>query len=603
MIKLNNLHITNKKGILPQYIDYWNGCLEEASFTMVELIIGIVLIIVVLLIIGLILRKRVYDQVDQMEEWKMDIMNRNVTAQLSKVKNLKLSGQTQEKFESWKDSWDVIITVDLPDIEEYLLDAEEAADRFRFPTAKRDIQHVRNTLNTIEDNIKKMFEELDHLLDSEKYAKNKMEELVPRISDLKKYLLQNRTQYGTAEIVFETELSKISKELEAIEDEIEDGNYIEAQEQMEVIEKQANELEEKIETFPIVYKQCRQTVPKLLDDLAIAMNEMQENGFKVEIFGFDKEIRQYKQLLKDGMRELDAGEFHAISESLTQMEERIEEMFQLMEYETKAKSIVESLLPSTFRKLEELDESIGKTKEEIELLQKTYYMEKTDLELFLSLEKWLDKLKNQYEQSREAFEDQSITYVELKDKLDTLVEESNKLEESHQGFDQQVKELRKDELEAKDNIVTLKRQLTESKKKLEKSNIPGVPSFILNALDEATEKCETVLSQLKKQPLDMGKIRHSMEEATKSVTIFTNETNLILDQAKLVELVIQYGNRYRRTHPELSKELLEAEQLFREYKYETALEHAVKSVEKVEPNVMRKVEEMEQIYEEYMVNS
>src|SRR5690625_1413340 len=226
---------------------------------MVEVIIGIILIIVVLLIIGLILRKRVYDQVDQMEEWKMDIMNRNVTAQLSKVKNLKLSGQTQEKFESWKDSWDIIITVDLPDIEEYLLDAEEAADRFRFPTAKRDIQHVRNTLNTIEDNIKKMFEELDHLLDSEKYAKNKMEELVPRISDLKKYLLQNRTQYGTAEIVFETELSKISKELEAIEDEIEDGNYIEAQEQMEVIEKQANELEEKIETFPIVYKQCRQT--------------------------------------------------------------------------------------------------------------------------------------------------------------------------------------------------------------------------------------------------------------------------------------------------------------------------------------------------------
>ncbi|GAA0305645.1 septation ring formation regulator [Gracilibacillus halotolerans] len=570
---------------------------------MVEVIIGIILIIVVLLIIGLILRKRVYDQVDQMEEWKMDIMNRNVTTQLSKVKNLKLSGQTQEKFESWKDSWDVIITVDLPDIEEYLLDAEEAADRFRFNTAKKDIQHVENTLQSIEDNIKTMFEELDHLLDSEKYAKSKMEELVPRISELKKYLLQNRTLYGSAEVVFETELSKANKDLEAIGEEIDEGNYLEAQEQMEAIEKQTNEIEEKIETFPEIYKQCRQTIPKQLNDLAIAMKEMQEDGFKVEIFGFDKEIRQYKQLLKDGMRELENGEFKAISESLTQIEERIEEMFQLMEHETKAKSIVESQLPKTFHKLEELDDNIIKTNAEIELLQKTYYMEKTDLELFLSLEKWLEKLKNQYEQSREAYEEQSVTYGELKEKLETLSEESNKLEDSHQDFDQQVKELRKDELEAKDKIVSLKRQLTESKKKLEKSNIPGVPSFILNALDEATTRCETVLQQLQKQPLDMGKIRHSMEEANKSVTSFTKETNLILDQARLVELVIQYGNRFRRSHPELSKELLEAEQLFREFKYETALEHAVRSVEKIEPNVMRKVEEMEQLYEQYTVNS
>src|SRR5690625_4041952 len=570
---------------------------------MVEVIIGIILIIVVLLIIGLILRKRVYDQVDQMEEWKMDIMNRNVTAQLSKVKNLKLSGQTQEKFESWKDSWDIIITSDLPDIEEYLLDAEEAADRFRFPTAKKDIQHVENTLQAIEENIKKMFEELDHLLDSEKYANNKMEELVPRINELKKYLLQNRTLYGNAEIVFETELSKANKDLEAIALEIEEGNYFEAQEQMEAIEKQTNEIEEKIETFPEIYKQCRQTIPKLLNDLAIAMKEMQEKGYKVEIFGFDKEIKQYKQLLKDGMHELENGEFKAISESLTQIEDRIEEMFQLMEHETKAKAIVESQLPSTFHKLEELDENIIKTSAEIELLQKTYYMEKTDLELFLSLEKWLDKLKNQYEQSREAYEEQSTTYVELKEKLETLADESNKLEESHQDFDQQVKELRKDELDAKDKIVSLKKQLIDSKKKLEKSNLPGVPSFILNALDEATTKCEGVLQLLKKQPLDMGKIRHSMEEANKSVSSFTEETNLVLDQARLVELVIQYGNRFRRTNPELSRELLEAEQLFREFKYETALEHAVRSVEKVEPNVMRKVEEMEQLYEQYTVNS
>ena len=42
-----------------------------------ELIIGIVLAIIVLIIIGLILRKRAYDYVDRTEAWKLDIMARH----------------------------------------------------------------------------------------------------------------------------------------------------------------------------------------------------------------------------------------------------------------------------------------------------------------------------------------------------------------------------------------------------------------------------------------------------------------------------------------------------------------------------------------------
>src|SRR5690625_520045 len=128
---------------------------------MVDYLIGFVLLIIILIIIGLILRKFIYDRVDQMEAWKMDIMNRNVSAELQRVKALRLAGETQTKFESWKETWDRIYTRELPDIEEHLFDAEEAADRFKIPSAKKCLELVERSLNQIEGVIADMFKELE----------------------------------------------------------------------------------------------------------------------------------------------------------------------------------------------------------------------------------------------------------------------------------------------------------------------------------------------------------------------------------------------------------------------------------------------------------
>ena len=78
-----------------------------------DYVIGFILVIIVIIIVGLLLRKRLYDSVDYYESWKLDIMNRNVAQELSKVKELNLEGETKENFEEWKDKWDNILTNDL----------------------------------------------------------------------------------------------------------------------------------------------------------------------------------------------------------------------------------------------------------------------------------------------------------------------------------------------------------------------------------------------------------------------------------------------------------------------------------------------------------
>src|SRR5690625_735220 len=128
-----------------------------------EYVIGIILAIIVIIIVGLLLRKRLYDSVDYYESWKLDIMNRNVAQELSKVKELNLHGDTKENFEHWKDQWETILTEDLADIEELLYDTEHAADRYKFPTAKKCMKKMEAILMEIEKKIESIVTELHDL--------------------------------------------------------------------------------------------------------------------------------------------------------------------------------------------------------------------------------------------------------------------------------------------------------------------------------------------------------------------------------------------------------------------------------------------------------
>ncbi|PWU70224.1 MULTISPECIES: septation ring formation regulator EzrA [Gracilibacillus] len=565
-----------------------------------EYLIGFILLIIALLILGLILRRKIYDHVDRLEEWKIDIMNRNVTEELSRVKKLNLLGETQQKFEAWKNNWDLIVTETLPDMEEDLMDVEEAANRFQIMTAKKRLQYIEEKLQSIEANIEEIFKDLNHLMDSEKYTRQQIEIVSPKLKELKKYLLHNRTQFGRAEIMFEATLTEMEKELQSFSELEEGGNYLAAQQKIDQIKEELEEIEQRISAFPSIYRKCRKEIPDQMNELIRDMEEMEAEGYRVEQFGFEKELKQYELVLKNSMRELEKAETAEINETLEQIEERLNEMELLLEQEEKSKSIVENQLPKAKQKTMELEENFLKMKEEVNELQQTYFIESSDLEMFLSVEKWLEKITNQFHQVEKDYEEQTSHHVEIKERLDLFEEEVDELEKAQIEFKEKVRDLRKDEIEAKDDIASIKQKLIQTNKRLDKSNIPGVPSSILNMLEEATEKCEFVIQHLQKHPLDMGKVQHALEEANKSVNNFVNQTNQILDKARLVEIAIQYGNRYRRKHPELASQLSEAEAMFRNYKYESAFELTIKALEQVDTNAMEKIEELDERYQEML---
>ncbi|MFD2627867.1 septation ring formation regulator EzrA [Oceanobacillus kapialis] len=553
--------------------------------------IGIVLVIITLIIIGLILRKRVYDVVDRYEAWKMDIMGRNIASQLGRIKALNLSGETQDKFESWKERWERILTKELPDIEEYLFDAEEAADKYRFSKAKKILNKVEEVLQGIEANIEKLLAEVDNLIESEELSRKEMDTLKPEIRGMKKSLSQNRYQYGKAEQYFDKQLDVLQEKAIAYEQATDSGDYMEAKQIVDQLKMEINELEEKFDAFPELYKKCKQELPAQLDQLFAGLKEMREEGYHVDHLAFEKEIRTYQERLASVVEAMEKGDTEEVEGIVEEIEERIKEMYELLEKEALAKSYLDTQVPGYQQAVADMNQAFLETTSEVEQLKKAYYFEDGDMERYMALEKSIGKLTAELEELSDKMTNDKASHSELRDMVEEGYRQLEEMKENHEAFKVRIRNLRKDELEAKEKLTEMRNQLYDIQRKLKKSNVPGIPTFIWNSMESATEKNNRVIKTLEKQPLDMTEVQQALSEAASAVEQVAEQTDMMLEQAFLTEQVIQYANRYRSQYPLLAAKLAESERLFRAYEYELALEQAAKAIEEIEPGALKRIEE------------
>lgn len=552
-------------------------------------IIGIVLIIIVLFIIGSILRKRIYDMVDKLESWKIDVMNRNVAAELSRIKALNLLGETLEKFEEWKGRWEDIVTKDLLEVEELLFDAEEAADRYRFSKANKIIHDTEQKLKSTEQAIDGILSELTELLTSEESSRQEVAELEPMLKKMRRQLSQKRYQYGKAESEFDKTLDGLFEQLKKYYELTESGDYLEAKSLVDDLKRRAAETQDQMNAFPAVYKAQKHELPQQFEELRRGLKEMAADGYRVGNLGIEDEIDTYEERLKNTSASIEKGDIAEAGALIEEIGERLKEIYDLLEKEAIAKNYVETKLPGCRESVAEAAAAFEETKTEVEEMKHAYYFEDSDMEQYLALEKGVQQLESQFAELEENVE-ADLSHSDLRQELESTFQHVHDLEAQHESFRKRIYNLRKDEIEARRKLEEINEQIAGLRRKLNKSNIPGIPNYIWTLADQANAKSALVTKALDKQPLDISQVQEALDQAQQAADHAAEEAGIMVDQAKMTEQVIQYANRYRSRDAELRHSLEDAERLFRKFEYELALEKAAKAVETVEPGALKRIE-------------
>src|SRR5699024_12708723 len=110
------------------------------------------------------LKKKTYNAIDHLESLKVNIMNRNIAAELTRMKELNLTGETLEKFNMWKDRWELILTEDLANVEVQLFDDEDYDDSYKFKSSRDKMTEIDEKINDIYAVLESITNKINELL-------------------------------------------------------------------------------------------------------------------------------------------------------------------------------------------------------------------------------------------------------------------------------------------------------------------------------------------------------------------------------------------------------------------------------------------------------
>ncbi|SES35508.1 septation ring formation regulator EzrA [Salipaludibacillus aurantiacus] len=562
---------------------------------MLYIIYGAILLFLIVIIYGAWARKKIFKEVDRLENEKMQLMNEPVTEELSKIKGLKMSGETEERFEQWREEWDNIVTIQLPDMEEKLFDIEEMANKYRFQKAREYIKFVDEELEALKEQMKQMIEEVDQLIHSEEQNRQDINGVKDLYDETKKKLWVQKGTLGQAAGILEQRMQEIAGMFETFDTHTEEGNYFQAREVLLTIEELLNEYDKHINNIPQYLVKMEKDLPRQLNELENGLEEMAENGYPVHHFSYHWQVTDMKRRLEASLPLIENLKLEEAEKPVENIENEINDIYEKLEHEVLSRNYVEKELPVLRDKLSELPDLFEHLRAETEAIKLNYQLDEEHDKKQFKLEKHIKDLFNQFAVIDDAVEEKKQSFTALRQMINEIHAELEKIENEIAEEKKNLNHLRSDEIKAEENIKELKGILLKSQKHLRQSNIPGIPENLIYKLDEAEKLLKEASQGLTEVPISMQEINKKVEASREYVDKSVELLNETIEQAKLAELVIQYGNRYRSHNQEVNIKLLQAEDRFRNYLYEEALELALEAIEPHEPDILDKIKEQEQL--------
>ncbi len=561
----------------------------EIGGLLVKYFIGFFILLLALFVAGYLIKKKYFKEMDRLEAWKIDLMNRPVLDEMSKVKLLNMTGQTEELFERWRNQWDDVVTVQLPDLEEMLFDAEEYIDRYRFSKAKGVQQAISAKLQETEDQIKSILEELHELVGSEEKNRVEIEELKEQYRESKKMLLAHRHSFGSSEKSLEEQLSGVSLKFQEFDEKTEHGNYLEAREVVLMIHSQLGSIKNDMDLIPQLLIECQSLLPNHLSDIFEGYREMSDQQYYLDHINVEKEVKRLEEKLSENLVLIEATKIDEAVEGIKEVKGRIDILFDLLEKEVHAKHFVIKNEKIASDLLVSAHEENSHLSSEVIHVQESYQLSEYDFETQRHLEKELSTVYKHFEILIEKVKLNETAQTVISEELAQIKEQLDIIREGQQDFALTLQALRKDEFEAREKLKELTKKVGETVRLVTKSNVPGLPEDYKYLFEDTNESIQNVKYQLEEKPLNISALNQYLEIAVLTVEKLTNSTIELLENVMLAEKAIQYGNRYKSQNPAVAKGLLEAEMAFRHYNYQEALEQAAATLDVIDPDALKKI--------------
>ncbi|HEJ6849779.1 TPA: septation ring formation regulator EzrA [Staphylococcus aureus] len=557
------------------------------------LYIILAIIVIILIAVGVLfyLRSNKRQIIEKAIERKNEIDTLPFDQNLAQLSKLNLKGETKTKYDAMKKDNVESTNKYLAPVEEKIHNAEALLDKFSFNASQSEIDDANELMDSYEQSYQQQLEDVNEIIalykdNDELYDKCKVD-----YREMKRDVLANRHQFGEAASLLETEIEKFEPRLEQYEVLKADGNYVQAHNHIAALNEQMKQLRSYMEEIPELIRETQKELPGQFQDLKYGCRDLKVEGYDLDHVKVDSTLQSLKTELSFVEPLISRLELEEANDKLANINDKLDDMYDLIEHEVKAKNDVEEtkdIITDNLFKAKDMNYTL---QTEIEYVRENYYINESDAQSVRQFENEIQSLISVYDDILKEMSKSAVRYSEVQDNLQYLEDHVTVINDKQEKLQNHLIQLREDEAEAEDNLLRVQSKKEEVYRRLLASNLTSVPERFIIMKNEIDHEVRDVNEQFSERPIHVKQLKDKVSKIVIQMNTFEDEANDVLVNAVYAEKLIQYGNRYRKDYSNVDKSLNEAERLFKNNRYKRAIEIAEQALESVEPGVTKHIEE------------
>ena len=555
---------------------------------LIYIIIALIALIILTIVIMALRKKKARKMLEDMELRYNTLKGVPLAFKLNKAVALsRVNEMIAEAVDSCKSAFD-IVQEKLKDCSVQLAEIDDLIYVHKSKKARNKMQELEEDLKVCEENVNKINETLDGILEQENEQRVHINRLKEKFRSLKKKIADNKTSYNQSNEYLDKDIVRIEKMFSSFEEWMFASEFNKAADQQKEIGDAIKALEELTDVLPSMYERAKGVLPRAIDEVGYNYAQARNKGIYLEHLEVKRNLEVISDMLKNDLNKLRNGDPQGVHEDLNDCEKRIVQLQEQISKEEKAFEEVSSNIDILYDSIRTINQDV----EDIEKLYGKVY-ERFGFENWtLRLKETSEKLAALNDMKRSVdriMSEHSVPYS-------TLLISYRELEQSTAVFAGEVVEMKtklnnacSDEERAKKQLVKLQLIVNEIQVKMRKHRLPSVSQKYEEDLHKAERMIKDIKVILDNSPLDVKELNKELKVAIDYIYTLYNSVNNLVGMAIMVENTIVFGNRYRSTYPEIDSELTRAELCFRNGQYTKALKIGIQCIEKMHPGAYEKL--------------
>ena len=552
-------------------------------------ILTIVAIIVALNFLGRREKNSYHNQIIELEREKNLVISGSIMSELNKVEPLINNDIMRKTYDSFVERFEEIKATDVAKITDELVVIEDLYNNKDYKQLEKKLNEAELDVFYAKTKANSLLEEIREITLSEERNRETITKLKASYREILRKYHNHKEDYSLISSPIELQFENVDKFFSAFEVSMEKNAYQEVGKIVKAIDDLVGNLKMVIEEAPTIITMGKSIIPKKIIDIKSILEKMQKNGYNLDYLNLEYNITESNKKITDIFQRLNVLNIEDSIFELKTIIDYFDSLYQDFDKERISRKVFDDYSRTILIKITKLVKINNSLIKKLRDIKYSYDLSDEDVDVVGIIKNELVELRKEYDEIIENHRAKKSSYSHLAKEMEILNLKVGKTEEKLDYALRSFGSLKEDELRAREQLDEMKDILNKAKMQMRSFKIPVIPDNYFVQLAEATEAITYLVEELEKTPISIKSLNIRVDTARDLVLKVYNTTKEVVKTAKMAEMTIVYGNRYRPIKEEVDIALSKAENYFYRGDFKKALENAIGAVNVIEPGIYKKL--------------